>query len=667
LDSSHQRTLNVGIVAHVDAGKTSLTERLLFAAGVLTEPGSVDAGSTQTDTMALERRRGITIRSAVASFAVADVLVNLVDTPGHSDFIAEVERALAVLDGAVLVVSAVEGVQAQTVVLHRALQRLGIPTLVFVNKVDRTGARPGRVVETIARRLHPGVVALQEVVDAGERRAAVRARPADVLAARLTEVLAVADDRVLAAFVDDVPLPSAELWERLVHQVRAGQVLPVLFGSAVTGAGVAELLASLTRLLPARRPDPDAPTSGAVFKIERGPAGEKLAYLLLRAGRVAVRERVDLGHGIAERVTALTVHGSGGAGPAPVVEAGSIAKVRGLETARVGDVLGPPAAWPSSGPQFSRPSLETVVEPLDPSRRAALYAALGQLAEQDPLIEVRQDDTRGEIAVSLYGEVQKEVLGSLLAEEYGVEVAFGTSSVLCVERLLGCGTAVEASSDPENPFLATVGLRAEPAPVGAGVTFGLEVERGAMPAAFFTAVEDAVRATLAAGPYGWPVPDCLVTMTHSGYFPRQSHAHATFDKAMSSTGADFRHLTPLVLMTALQRAGTAVCIPVHVFVLEAPRDHQGPLLALLAQLDAVPLETGYDGSVVTLTGHVPASAVHELRLRLPGLTRGEGVLTTQLDHFRPVRGRPPRRSRIDHDPTDRERYLRTAGRLAGRV
>jgi ribosomal protection tetracycline resistance protein len=136
---------------------------------------------------------------------------------------------------------------------------------------------------------------------------------------------------------------------------------------------------------------------------------------------------------------------------------------------------------------------------------------------------------------------------------------------------------------------------------------------------------------------------------------------------MSSTGADFRHLTPLVLMTALQRAGTAVCVPVHVFVLEAPRDHQGPLLALLAQLDAVPLETAYDGSVVTLTGHVPASAVHELRLRLPGLTRGEGVLTTQLDHFRPARGRPPCRSRIDHDPTDRERYLRTAGRLAGRV
>ena len=661
------RTLNLGIVAHVDAGKTSLTERLLVEAGVLEHPGSVDAGSTQTDTMALERRRGITIRSAVASFTVADVLVNLLDTPGHADFVAEVERALAVLDGAVLVVSAVEGVQAQTVVLHRALRRLGIPTLVFVNKVDRLGARPGRVVAELARRLDPAVVALQDVRHAGERRAAVATVPEPGLAARLTEVLALVDDRVLAAFVDDAAVPVAELARRLAAQARAGRVLPVLFGSAITGAGVAELLPALVRWLPARRPRPGAPASGTVFKIERGPAGEKLAYLVLRRGRVAVRERLDLGHGTAERVTALAVYRPGGPAPAAVVEAGRIAQVRGLASARVGDVLGPPAAWPVAGPQFSRPSLETLVEPVEPERRGALHAALAQLAEQDPLIEVRQDDSRGEIAVSLYGEVQKEVLGALLVEEYGVAVRFGRSTVLCVERLTGSGRAVEAIDDPANPFLATVGLRVDPAPVGTGVAFALEVERGAMPPAFFTAVEEAVRATLAAGPHGWPVPDATVTMTRSRYAPRQSHAHATFDKAMSSTGADFRHLTPLVLMTALQRAGTAVCAPVHTFVLEAPRSSQGAVLALLAQVGAVPLETGYDGDRVTLGGHLPAASVHELRLRLPVPTSGEGVLTTQLDRFEPVPGRPPRRARLDHDPTDRETYLRTAGRLAGRL
>ena len=168
------RTLNLGILAHVDAGKTTLTERLLFAAGVIDEVGSVDDGSTQTDSLALERQRGITIKSAVVSFAVDDVTVNLIDTPGHPDFIAEVERVLGVLDGAVLVVSAVEGVQAQTIVLMRTLQRLGIPTLIFVNKIDRAGADGRRVLHAISQRLTPAVVAMGSPHGQGTPGASVR-------------------------------------------------------------------------------------------------------------------------------------------------------------------------------------------------------------------------------------------------------------------------------------------------------------------------------------------------------------------------------------------------------------------------------------------------------------------------------------------------------------
>jgi ribosomal protection tetracycline resistance protein len=159
--------LNLGILAHVDAGKTSLTERLLFAAGVIDQPGSVDDGSTQTDSLALERQRGITIKSAVASFAIGDTTVNLIDTPGHPDFIAEVERVLSVLDGAVLVISAVEGVQPQTRVLMRTLQRLRIPTLLFVNKIDRAGAQYDTLLEAISRRLTPAIVPMGSVHAAG--------------------------------------------------------------------------------------------------------------------------------------------------------------------------------------------------------------------------------------------------------------------------------------------------------------------------------------------------------------------------------------------------------------------------------------------------------------------------------------------------------------------
>ena len=193
------RTLNLGILAHVDAGKTTLSERLLYTAGAIDDVGSVDAGTTQTDSLELERERGITIRSAVASFLVGDLAVNLVDTPGHPDFIAEVERVLGVLDGAVLVVSAVEGVQPQTPLLFRALQRLHVPTLIFVNKIDRAGADPERVVGELGRRLAPGMVPMGTVRDAGSSAATfVPFTPADRPAlTALTEALAEHDESIL--------------------------------------------------------------------------------------------------------------------------------------------------------------------------------------------------------------------------------------------------------------------------------------------------------------------------------------------------------------------------------------------------------------------------------------------------------------------------------------
>ena len=238
-------TLNLGILAHVDAGKTSLTERLLFAHGAVETLGSVDAGSTTTDSDELERARGITIRSAVASFRLGDLRVNLIDTPGHPDFIAEVERALAVLDGAVLVLSAVEGVQAQTRVLMRSLRRLAIPTLIFVNKIDRMGARGDAVLAEARAKLGVDVVALNAVRDPGTPGA--RTVPRE-WAAAAAETLADHDDDLLARLVDgDEPTP-ADLHDRLREQTAAGRLHPAFFGSATTGEGTARLADGIATL-----------------------------------------------------------------------------------------------------------------------------------------------------------------------------------------------------------------------------------------------------------------------------------------------------------------------------------------------------------------------------------------------------------------------------------
>ncbi|MGH8965111.1 MAG: GTP-binding protein, partial [Actinomycetes bacterium] len=336
---------------------------------------------------------------------------------------------------------------------------------------------------------------------------------------------------------------------------------------------------------------------------------------------------------------------------------GLIVRIRGLDGVRVGDPIGTAAPPNPQARQFAPPTLETVVVPAEGVDRGALHLALAQLAEQDPLIALREDPVRREISVSLYGEVQKEVVQATLADDFGIEVTFRETTTICVERPAGSGSAVEIIATGANPFLATVGLRVDPAPPGSGVEFRLGVEPGAMPHTFFRAVEETVRENLNQGLHGWRVTDCLVTMTHSGYWPRQSHAHATFDKRMSSTAGDFRNLTPLVLMAALTEAGTEVLEPVHRFRLEIPAASYGAVLPALGRLRAVPGEPVPAGDAYLIEGEIPAARVHDLEQRLPPLTSGEGVLEAAFDHHAPVQGRAPTRPRTDHDPLNREEYL----------
>lgn len=658
-----RRTLNLGIVAHVDAGKTSLTERLLYEAGVIAEIGSVDAGTTLTDSLALERQRGITIRSAVASFAVRDTLINLIDTPGHPDFIAEVDRVLGVLDGAVLVISAVEGVQPQTRVLMRALRRLRVPTLVFVNKIDRRGAGDRRTLHAIARRLTPAIVPMGTVEEPGTPGA--RFVPWSRSASRqiLLDALSARDDALLATYVaDESAVPDRRLRRALAHQTRRSCVHPVFFGSAITGAGIGPLQDALVDLLPAAGGDPSAAVRGRVFKIERAAGGEKVAYVRLFSGTVHARDRLTAAGRPAGRVTALGVFGAGGEAPGSSVGPGGIAAVRGLSTVRVGDAVTSRDAPATSGPaghqaslHFAPPTLSTVVVPDRDADRAAMRAALTQLAEQDPLIDVRQDDTRHEISLSLYGEVQKEVVASTLADGYGVPVTFRDTTPICVERPAGVGESAELIFAPDNPFMATLGLRVAPAPPGSGVTVRVGVDLAAVPMyvykrqdAFLDMMTGYVRAALAEGLHGWEVTDCVVTVVRSGY------------QAPNTTAADFRRLTPVVLMRALAEAGTAVCEPLALARVEVPVETVGPVLSVLGRAGATVTGQTPDGELVTVTALLPATAVPLVQRQLPGTTSGEGSIETDFGGYRPVTDGPvPERDRTTPDPRNLDEYLRS--------
>jgi ribosomal protection tetracycline resistance protein len=566
-----RQTLNLGILAHVDAGKTTLTERLLYEAGVIAEIGSVDAGTTQTDTLALERQRGITIKSAVAAFQLGDLHVNLLDTPGHPDFIAEVERVLSVLDGAVLVLSAVEGVQPQTRILFRALERLHVPTLLFVNKVDRAGADPGRVAGEIHERLAPDLA------------------------------------------------------------------YPVFVGSARTGAGVAELAAGVAVHLPRAGGHATGSLSAKVFKIERERRGERIAYARVFDGTIRTRDRVPLGDGRQGKVTSLAVFECGGAMQRPSVSAGAVAKLWGLDEARIGDWIGEPRTVAEH--HFAPPTLASVVVAADGSR---LRTALLQLAEQDPLISVRQDGNQ--LSVSLYGEVQKEVVGAILATDYGIDVEFQDTRPICIERPLHTGEALEVIHAETNPYDATLAFRVEPAAEGSGIEFRETVAHDTLPlhiyktyGSFMEHMREYVCEALRSGRHGWQVTDCVVTLVQC--------THAVADGPPSQRGGtkaiDFRRLTPLVLAQALGAAGTVVCEPVMRVRLEIPADTIGSVTAATARVGGAPETPSVRGPLAALEAVLPAAKIAELQRRLPGLTSGEGVLDSEFAGYRPVSGDPP--------------------------
>lgn len=645
--------VNLGILAHVDAGKTSLTERILFETGVIDAVGSVDHGDTQTDTLAIERERSITIQSAVVSFPIGDLKVNLIDTPGHSDFIAEVERALSVLDAVVLVVSAVEGVQAQTRHLVRAVHTLGLPLIIFVNKIDRGGAREAELLVDIHQKLGLNVVAVNRVIDIGTSAAHVALLDAtdESHSNRLLDALAEHNDDLIASYLHSSGnLSWQDLQEELNDQARLGRIAPVYFGSATRGRGIDQLIDGFTRFLPSPTPSDDTPLSGVVFKIQRDRDGEKICHVRMFSGRIAVRQRVVIGRrrddgSVVEhesRITGIDIFNKGAVTRSGCAGAGEIARVHGLKDVRIGDWFGRDDSR-NRTQHFSLPALESVVRMEDEACAPHLNKALRQLAEQDPLISIRIDSRRGEISVRLYGEVQKEFIAATLLNDFNLDACFEPSRIIFIERLVGIGSAVEYIGTAENPFAATVGFRVEPNCSEQGLTYRREL--GSLPLAFYKAIEDTVDDTLQEGLAGWQVTGCTVTLTHTGY------------ASPVTVTADFRKLTPLVLMRALEEAGTRIYEPVHRFVLQIPAGTLGEVLAALGNARAIPGHTEQDGELCTISGTIPLAEINAFEQRLPGLGRGEGMFSDHFDTYQELTGPIVVRPRTDRNPLNRKEYL----------
>ncbi|EOP23556.1 MULTISPECIES: elongation factor G [Bacillus] len=638
-------TINIGIVAHVDAGKTSLTERILYETNVIKEIGRVDSGNTQTDSMELERQRGITIKASVVSFFIDDVKVNVIDTPGHADFIAEVERSFRVLDGAILVISAVEGVQAQTKILMRTLQKLNIPTILFVNKIDRSGANTEKVMKQIKEVLSNEACPFYSVLNEGTKEARIIEYKSydDCM-----ELLAPFNESLLESYVNNEIIPDALLREKLEQQIQQANVYPIFFGSAMTGIGVTELLEKLPALMPALTSAQEELLSGVVFKIEREPSGEKVAYVRVFSGSLHVRKYVDIQRSQSlshkEKITKMCLFHNGDAVQTSTVPSGEFCKVWGLSDIKIGDIIGERTDY-IKDIYFAEPQMEASIDAVPKERIHDLYAALMELCEEDPLIKVWKDDVHNELYIRLFGEVQKEVIETTLYENYNLQVTFSNTRVVCIEKPIGVGNSVEVMGEKENPFYATIGFKVERGKHNSGITYDLGVELGSLPLAFHKAIEDTVFQTLKQGLYGWEVTDIIVTLTHTGY------------ASPVTTASDFRNLTPLVLMDALQQAETCVFEPLNEFELTVPEHAISTAMYKLAAIPATFAEPILHNDSYHLTGSLPIAKTENFKRMLHSFTEGEGIFTTKPAGFTMLMAPFPTRKRVDFNPLNRKDYL----------
>ena len=644
-------TRNLGILAHVDAGKTTITERILFATGTTHRRGEVHDGTTVTDFDSQERDRGITIFAAAVSFAWDGHRVTVIDTPGHVDFSDEVERSLRILDGAIAVFDAVAGVEPQSESVWRAADRYGVPRIAFVNKLDRAGADLDKAVASIRARLHPAPLVVQlpigaegeftGVVDLLRMRALVwtddiceegtipEALQAEARRRRrlLEEAVAELHPGALEEFCTESAISARTLASALRELTLSGAGLVVLCGSAYRNRGIEPLLDAMVAYLPSPLDaDPGEPLAALVFKVAATATG-RLTYLRIYSGTLRKgTEVLDVGAGRKERVARILRVQADRHTELDHAVAGDIVAVVGPKAARAGASLcAPSAPRLLEPPVVADPVVSVAVEPRRAADTERLVTALAQLVEEDPSLVVRTDRETGQTVLSGLGELHLQVAVEKIRRARGVEVAVGRPKVAYRETVArGVSGLVyrHVKQDGGAGQFAHVVLDVEP---GEGFEFRSTVVGGRVPREYVRAVEAGCRDALSEGPLGGhPVTGLRVTLTDG----------ATHSKDSSELA--FRAAGRFGLREALRASVLELLEPVVEVTVTAPEDAVGGVLGdLAARRGRVSASVARAGTMV-VTATVPLAELFGYADRLRGRTQGRGTYTARPTGYAPA-------------------------------
>ena len=633
------KIINIGILAHVDAGKTTLTESLLYTSGAILELGSVDKGTTRTDTMFLERQRGITIQAAVTSFNWNDYKINIVDTPGHTDFITEVYRSLSVLDGAILVISAKDGVQAQTRILFHALQKMNIPTIIFINKIDQYGINLNNIYQNIKEKLSNDIIVMQNVTLTPEIsiKNIIDLDDWDPVISR--------NDKLLKKYIAGEKLTIQELTYEESRCVKKGSLFPIYHGSARNNIGTQQLIEAISNLFCSEMNENDSELCGRVFKIEYTDHKQRLVYLRLYSGTLHLRDTIILPSKKKVKLTEIYIPSNGEMIQTKTVCSGDIFIIPN-NTLRLNDIIGNEKLLPCNvWNDKTVPILRTRIEPIKIEEREKLLDALTEIADTDPLLRYYVDTITHEIIISFLGTVQLEVICSLLIEKYHINIRIEDPTVIYLERPLQKADYTIHIEVPPNPFWASIGLSITPLPIGSGIQYESKVSLGYLNQSFQNAVREGINYGLEQGLYGWKVTDCKICFEYGVYY------------SPVSTPSDFRFLAPIVLEQTLKKAGTQLLEPYFSFILFTPQGYFSRAYND-AQKHCAIIETSQSkNDEVIFTGHIPARCINEYRNTLTLYTNGQAVFLTELKDYQIATCEPVIQSRRPNNRIDKVRHM----------
>ncbi len=666
------RIRNIGIAAHIDAGKTTLSEAMLFLSGKKHRFGEVDEGEATLDWMPQERERGITITAAATTIAWNGHALNLIDTPGHVDFTAEVERALRVVDGMIALFCAVGGVEAQSESVWRQAERYGVPRLAFVNKMDRVGADFFRVVEEMRRSLGANPVPIvlplgaedkfRGIVDLltmeavlfgdGEGKAEPVvvpipkevAKDAQAARERLIEAVAEADDLFLGLYLAG-EASTEDLRAGIRRGTLAGKLVPVLAGSAAKLKGVRRLLDAVVEFLPSpadlppvegtwegqtltRVPSPAEPLSALIFKIQADRHVGKVYYVRIYSGVLRGGDPVlNAGRGTVQHVGRLFQVHANERTPVEELAAGEVGALVGLEEAHTGDTLcAPRAPIVLEAMEFPAPVVDLAISPLRRTEADRLSRALAALAAEDPTLFLRTDPESGELIVSGMGELHLEIVVDRLRREFGVEVATGAPQVAFRETPLQAGDfdhKLVKQTGGRGQY-AHIVFRIEPTAPGTGLEFESQVVGGRVPQEYIPAVRKGLVDAMAKGPLGFPVVDLKFILLDGSYHDVDSSEQA------------FRQCAARALREALSRLGTALLEPVMHVEITTPAEFVGSVVGDLSARRGKLLSLENKGNFSVVTAAAPLAELFGYATVLRSLTSGRGSFTLRFDHYQRV-------------------------------